>query len=198
MSLLLETIKLLDGNFLNLSRHEQRMNRALKTLCGAEDHIELEPMLNAVARPEQGLYKCRIVYDDISREIEFVPYTYRPVQTLRIVEHDRINYEFKYTNRKLLDQLFALRKECDDILIVKRGYVTDSSYANVAFRRKNQWVTPWAALLKGTQRQKLIEQNILQEEDIRVEDIRSFDACKLINAMLEFDAPEIDVSNIVF
>lgn len=198
MSLLLETIKLLDGNFLNLSRHEQRMNRALKTLCGAEDHVELEPMLNALARPETGLYKCRIVYDDVSREIEFVPYTARPVQSLRVIEHDRISYEFKYTNRKLIDQLFALRKDCDDILIVKRGFVTDASYANVAFRRKNYWVTPWSALLKGTQRQKLIEQNILQEEDIRVEDIQTFDACKLINAMLEFDAPEIDVSNIVF
>ena len=198
MSLLLETIKLLDGNFLNLSRHEQRMNRALKTLCGAEDHVELEPMLNALARPETGLYKCRIVYDDVSREIEFVPYTPRPVHSLRVVEHDRISYEFKYTNRKLIDQLFALRKDCDDILIVKRGYVTDASYANVAFRRKNHWVTPWSALLKGTQRQKLIEQNILQEEDIRVEDIQTFDACRLINAMLEFDAPEIDVSNIVF
>jgi 4-amino-4-deoxychorismate lyase len=198
MSLLLESIKLLDGTFINLSRHEQRMNRSLKMLCGSEEHIELETMLNALARPQEGLYKCRIVYDDVSREIEFVPYTYRSVQSLRIVEHDRIHYEFKYANRKLLDQLFTLRKDCDDVLIVKRGFVTDASYSNIAFRRKNQWVTPWSALLKGTQRQKLIEQNVIQEEDIRVEDIRSFESCKLINAMLEFDAPEIDVSNIVF
>jgi 4-amino-4-deoxychorismate lyase len=66
------------------------------------------------------------------------------------------------------------------------------------FRKNNHWVTPWSALLKGTQRQKLLDQNIIQEDDIRLEDIRTFQSFKLINAMFEFDGDEIDVSNIVF
>jgi 4-amino-4-deoxychorismate lyase len=66
------------------------------------------------------------------------------------------------------------------------------------FRKNNHWLTPWSALLKGTQRQKLLEQNIIQEDDIRVEDLRTFQSFKLINAMFEFGGDEIDVSNIVF
>jgi 4-amino-4-deoxychorismate lyase len=198
MSLLIESIKLLDGTFYNLSHHEQRMNRSLKSLCGVHDHVDLEVLLSKVDTPAQGLFKCRIVYDDTSREIEFHPYQYKKIQSLRVVEHDRIHYEFKYTDRKLINRLYELRKNCDDILIVRRGFVTDSSYSNIVFRKNNHWVTPWSALLKGTQRQKLIEHNIIQEDDIRVEDIQTFQSFKLINAMFEFDGDEIDVSNIVF
>lgn len=198
MSLLIESIKLLDGTFYNLSHHEQRMNRSLKSLCGVHDHVDLEILLSKVDVPTQGLFKCRIVYDDTSREIEFQPYQYKKIKSLRVVEHDRIHYEFKYTDRKLINRLYELRKDCDDILIVRRGFVTDSSYSNIVFRKNNHWVTPWSALLKGTQRQKLLDQNIIQEDDIRLEDISTFQSFKLINAMFEFDGDEIDVSNIVF
>ncbi|HEY9045252.1 MAG TPA: aminotransferase class IV [Ohtaekwangia sp.] len=198
MSLLIESIKLLDGKYYNLSHHEQRMNRSLKSLCGSHDYVDLEEFLSNIDKPEQGLFKCRIVYDEISREVEFHPYEYKKIRSLRIVEHDRIHYEFKYTDRKLINRLYDLRKDCDDILIVKRGFITDSSYSNIVFRKNKHWVTPWSALLKGTQRQKLLEQNIIEEDDIRIEDIRSFQSFKLINAMFEFDGEEIDVSNIVF
>lgn len=197
MSLLLESIKLIDGQFFNLFYHEQRMLRSLKMLTGADEDLNLEKLLLDIGFPKKGIFKCRIVYDDLSKEVEFIPYTPKPVNTIRIVEHDRISYEFKYTDRKIIDRLFALRESSDDILIVKRGLVTDSSYSNIVFRRENQWFTPYAALLKGTQRQKLIEQNLITEEEIKMEDIRSFDTFKLINAMLEFNAPEISVQNIV-
>ena len=198
MSLLLETIKLQDGEYQNLFYHEQRMNRSLKTLCGEFDHFDLEEFLKHLEKPTQGLFKCRIVYDEQSKEVEFMPYTPKPVNSLRVIEHDRISYEFKYADRKTLNKLFELRHASDDILIVKRGLVTDSSYANIVFRRGKHWYTPWSALLKGTQRAKLLEHDMIHEEEIRVEDIETFETFKLINAMLEFESPEIDVSNIVF
>ena len=196
MSLLIESIKLQDGEYKNLFYHEQRMNRALRLLCGADSYFELEEFLKKFEAPKDGLYKCRLVYDENSTEIEFVPYELKTIQTLRVVEHDRINYEFKYKDRKTIDRLYDLRKDCDDILIVKRGFVTDSSYCNILFRQGKRWYTPWSALLKGTQRQKLLEQNKIIEEDIRTADISSFESFKLINAMFEFDAPEMDISNI--
>ena len=127
-----------------------------------------------------------------------MPYTPRPINNLRIVEHDRIHYEFKYADRKTIDRLFELRKNCDDILIVKRGLVTDSSFANIVFRKGKRWYTPWSPLLKGTMRQNLLERDLIIEEEITKEDIKSFETFKLINAMLEFDAPEVPVSNILF
>jgi 4-amino-4-deoxychorismate lyase len=198
MSLLLETIKLQDGEYQNLFYHEQRMNRSLKTLCGEFEHFDLEEFLKHLEKPVQGLFKCRIVYDEQSKEVEFMPYTPKLVNSLRVIEHDRISYEFKYADRKTLNKLYELRQASDDILIVKRGLVTDSSYANIVFRRGKHWYTPWSALLKGTQRTKLLERSMIQEEEIRVEDIETFETFKLINAMLEFESPEIDVSNIVF
>lgn len=197
MSLLLESIKLEDGNFSNLFHHEQRMNRSLRMLCGATEYFELEEFLARIDKPASGLYKCRVVYDDNSMDVEFIPYVGRPISTLRVVEHDRISYEFKYCDRKNINRLFDLRRDCDDVLIVKRGFVTDTSYCNIVFRKGKRWLTPWSALLKGTQRQKLLERNIIAEEDIRLEDISSFDSFKLINAMIEFDGPEQDISNIV-
>jgi 4-amino-4-deoxychorismate lyase len=197
MSLLIESIKLVDGKFCNLFYHEQRMLRSLHMLCGLEEEFNLEHFLSELAVPDKGLFKCRIEYDDTTRQVEFVPYTPKVVQSLKVVEHDRISYEFKYKDRKTIDKLFGLRGDCDDILIVKKGYVTDSSYSNVVFRKGKEWFTPWSALLKGTMRQNLIDNNKIQTEEIQLRDIRSFDTCKLINAMFEFDGPEIDVSKIV-
>jgi 4-amino-4-deoxychorismate lyase len=197
MSLLIESIKLLDGKFCNLFYHEQRMLRSLHMLFGIHDDLNLEKFLTGLNFPGSGLYKCRIIYDDISKEVEFIPYQAKPINSLMIVEHDRISYEFKYKDRKTIDRLYTLKKDCDDILIVKRGLVTDSSYSNIVFRKGSQWYTPWSVLLKGTQRQRLIEEDKLIQEEIKTKDIRSFDTFKLINAMLEFEGPEIDVKNIV-
>jgi 4-amino-4-deoxychorismate lyase len=198
MSLLLESIKLVDGEFQNLFYHEQRMNRALKFLCGVQEHFDLENFLKNLNLPLKGLYKCRLVYDDNSKDIEFIPYQYKEINSLRVIEHDRVSYEFKYADRTLLNRLYELRKDCDDVLIVKRGQVTDSSYSNIIFRRGKRWYTPWSALLKGTMRASLLEGNVIEEEEILVEDISSFESFKLINAMRSFDTPEVSVSQIVY
>lgn len=197
MSLLIESIKLIDGRFCNLFYHEQRMRRSLNILCGINEDLHLEKFLEGLEVPRNGLFKCRIVYDETSKAVEFIPYQRKEITSLRIIEHDRISYEFKYKDRRTIDRLFELKKDCDDILIVKRGNVTDSSYSNIVFKRGRSWYTPWSALLKGTMRQNLIDNNMILEEEIHLSDIRSFESFKLINAMFGFDGPEIDVSNIV-
>lgn len=197
MSLLIESIKVVDGKFCNLFYHEQRMIRSLETLCGTDEDLNLEKFLSGLEAPQKGIYKCRIEYDEQSKQVEFLPYEPKVVRSLKVVEHDRISYEFKYKDRKTIDKLFKQKETCDDILIVKRGHVTDSSYANVVFRKGKHWYTPWSPLLKGTMRQKLLDTNKIQTEEIQLDDITSYESCKLINAMLEFDAPEIDVTRIV-
>lgn len=197
MSLLIESIKLVDGNFSNLFYHEQRMLRSLESLCGVDEDFNLEAFLKSMEYPKEGVYKCRIVYDDKIKEVEFYPYERRHVSSLRVIEADRINYDYKFVDRRQIDKLFEKRDGCDDILIVKKGKLTDASYANIVFRKGGEWITPWSALLKGTMRQKLIDDNVISAEEITVDDLSSFSTFKLINAMLEFDAPEIDVSKIV-
>ncbi len=198
MSLLIESIKVVDGRYCNLFYHEQRMLRSLETLFGSDQDLNLESFLRPLKAPARGVFKCRIVYDDVSRDVQFIPYEQKAINSLKIVVNNRIKYDFKYVNRKAIDRLFARRGGCDDVLIIKKGKVTDSSFSNIVFRRGNSWITPWAPLLQGTMRQKLIDNNQIQTEDIAADDIRKFQGFKLINAMLEFDGPEIDVSRIVF
>lgn len=198
MSRLIESIKLLDGKFYNLSYHEQRMTSSLKKLFGHNELIDLQRCLNSKPYPRKGLYKSRIVYDHRTMEIAFSPYNLRPAETFRIVEDDTIEYDLKFADRAVIDRLFQRRGQCDDILIVRNGRVTDSSIANVIFRKGANWYTPASPLLKGTMRQNLLDQKNIREEEISKKDVRTFETFKMINAMLEFDSPEIEVSNIVF
>ena len=198
MSLLIETIKLLDGKFYNLSYHEQRMTRSLGSLFNRKEPVILEKLLHDTSFPSQGLYKCRVLYDDDATEIGYTQYEPRKVNRIKVVEDNTISYSFKYADRRSINRLFELRGGCDDVLIIRRGLVTDCSYANIVFRKANHWFTPASPLLQGTMRQQLLDKNKITAREIHKDDIRSFDTCRIINAMLEFDSPDIDVSNIVF
>jgi 4-amino-4-deoxychorismate lyase len=198
MSRLIESIKLLDGTFYNLFYHEQRMSQSLQTLYQCNVSINLEKLLGEKNYPSKGLYKCRVVYDDLSSEITCTPYTPKKIDRIKIVENDEIAYEFKFSDREKINQLFELRGDCDDILIVRHGRVTDCSFSNIVFRHGRKWFTPSTPLLRGTMRQNLIDRNKILVKEIYKSDIRSFDTFRIINALLEFDSPEIEVSNIVF
>ena len=198
MSRLIESIKLLDGRFHNLLYHEERMERSLKALHGTVKPVRLEKYLREHEYPQAGLFKCRIVYDGIASETTFTPYEAKTIRRVTIVEDDTICYGLKYEDRAAINRLFERRGDCDDILIVRQGRVTDCSFSNIVFRKAEDWYTPAAPLLKGTMRQNLIDRNKIRPGEILKADIRSFDAFKIINAMLEFDSPEIEVSEIVF
>ncbi len=198
MSLLLESIKLLDGEFRHLEYHSERMIRSSLDLFGTSADVDLTHILADVDVPVSGCYKCRIVYDAESSNVSLSPYQVRSVRRVRVVEDNNISYRYKFADRVQLEQLFARRGECDDVLIIQEGRVTDCSYSNVAFRRGEYWYTPAKPLLEGTARARLIRQGMIKPREIRVDDIRSYDSMRIINAMLEFDGPEIDVSDIVF
>lgn len=198
MSRLVESIKLLDGKFVNLFYHEQRMMHSLRSLFGRHESIDLEKYLTSKPFPRKGLYKCRLVYDHQTMETVFDPYQARQIRTLKTVEDDGVQYEFKFADRTGIDRLFNRRAHCDDVLIVRNGLVTDSSFANIVFRKGGDWYTPGSPLLKGTARQRLLEEGKIKAWEISKGDIRSFETFRLINAMLEFESPEIEVSNIVF
>jgi 4-amino-4-deoxychorismate lyase len=148
--------------------------------------------------PQRGLFKCRIVYDELLNDVEFVPYEPKQIRKLKVVEDNEITYEFKFADRSRINGLFELRGTCDDILIVRNDQATDCSFSNIVFRKGSTWVTPQGPLLKGTMRQKLLDNHLITERVILKRDISSFETYKIINAMLEFDSPEIEVSNIVF
>ena len=193
---LIESILLLDGQFVNLPAHQERVDNALNDLYKTDKRIDLKEFLHTFNFPATGRYKCRMMYNPLSKDVEFLPYTFKAVNTLKIRVDNSIVYDYKYADRSSLNKLMADRGECDDILIVKNGWVTDSSYANIIFKRKDKWYTPHSCLLRGTMRQILLRSGTIQEEQIAMSDIQKFEKFRLINAMLGFDSPECDISNI--
>lgn len=196
MSRLIESIRLLNGTFHNVPFHQQRMCRSLQQVYQHQEPLDLESLLAQSEYPAQGLYKCRLLYDHLSRQLEFVPYTARLVDSLKLIEDNKVTYRHKFEDRQALDTLYARRGQCQDILIVKNGFVTDTYYANIAFLQADHWYTPSTTLLPGTMRQALLDAGTLQTRDIKPADIANYQSFKMINAMLAFDAPAIDVANI--
>jgi 4-amino-4-deoxychorismate lyase len=197
MSRLIESIKLENGRFLRLHYHQARVDRSLLDLFQMKNAINLSTEFAKHAHPKIGLFKCRIVYEKQIESIEFIPYEPREIESLKVVHDHTIDYSYKYEDRTAINALFNQRQGCHDVLIVKNGFVTDSSFSNIIFFDGYQWVTPNTPLLKGTLRQFLIEAAEIKEERITIQDIPSFQSFRLINSMLGFDGPEIEVSKIV-
>jgi 4-amino-4-deoxychorismate lyase len=198
MSRLIESVKLLNGQLFNLAYHEQRMNRAFETFYGSDRRISLQTILAQYSYPKSGLYKCRILYNDLTLEVNFTPYIPKTISRVKVIDDDEISYSYKFEDRREIESLFDLRQDCDDILIIKEGKVGDCSFSNIVFKKGDTWFTPASCLLRGTMRQKLLDEKKIFELDISKNDIRSYETFKIINAMLEFDSPEVVVSNIVF
>lgn len=196
MSRFIESIQLQNGHFRNLEYHQQRMDKTQLNFFPSGNSIQLASHLSKLEFPDKGLFKCRVVYEQKIVSVEFLPYAIQPIKSLKLVESDSILYDFKFEQRSALNELWEKRENCDDIIIVRNNRVTDASYANLVFKRGKEWITPADYLLKGTMRQSLLDKKLIKEESIHRSALPSFEKAKLINAMLGFDGPEIDVAQI--
>jgi 4-amino-4-deoxychorismate lyase len=98
----------------------------------------------------------------------------------------------------MFDNLLAKKENCDDILIINNGRVTDTSYCNVVFSDGEKFLTSSTPLLRGTKREKLIREKIIKEEEITLKDLRLFKKAILINAMIDIDDNiEVSTENII-
>ncbi len=173
----IETIRIDDNVVQNICYHTARMGQNTSATL---------PSLEQLNPHTSGRVKCRILYDASAIDtIEFLPYTLPTINTLRIVEASDIIYDKKYLDRGGLNDLFAMRGGCDDILISRGGLITDSYFCNVIFRRGEELYTPDTPLLAGTKRQRLIDEGVVRTCRIRRDDVATYDAIHLVNAMID-------------
>lgn len=194
---LLESIYLKDGAFRNLPYHEERMRKSWRDLFNSNATIDLYHYLNTIEIPSKGFYKTRVIYDIEIRKVEFVPYVVKPVKSLKLIHSDTISYDYKFLDRKDIDQLYSQRGNADDVLIVKNGFITDTSYANIIFKKGRDWYTPDHCLLKGTMRESLLDAGLIRETTIDVNSYSQFRSIKLINSMLGMEGAEIPIDSIL-
>jgi len=177
---LLETIKIEDGQVMNIEWHNRRCNKSRLELFKEKKLLNLEEFIEA---PKEGLYRCRILYDRKVNSVEYIPYTPKEINSFKIVKSD-IDYSYKYSDREELNAL--IDPNYDEIIIEKNGLLTDTSIANIAFYDGEVWVTPTKPLLEGTMRAKLLLENFLIKKNIKSEDIQSYSHFALMNAMIGF------------
>ncbi|MCF6193203.1 MAG: aminotransferase class IV, partial [Kangiellaceae bacterium] len=189
--------KICRGVILNLSYHNARFNKAQSELFGVENPVDLEKKINLKGLNFQETYLCRVTYDAEIKKIEFVSYTPKNINTVKLVEANTINYNYKFKDRAAFKSL-EKEADADAILIVKNEEITDFSFANVVFfTPNNEAFTPLNPLLKGTTRDRLLAENKIKKRVIKVTDLQMFNRFKPINAMLDFEkTPFIAIENI--
>ena len=191
MCLLFETIRVENGVPLHLAWHQRRMNRSVCEIWGETISFALKPVILIQDEFLIGSVRCNIMYGPDIRSIAFKKYEKRIIRSLKLVYCDTIDYHLKYTDREVLQSLFMLRGASDEIIVVKNGMITDSSISNLIFFDGKNWFTPAKPLLKGTCRDRLVDEGRLIERDIPPGDIDKFTGCKLINAMRDPDEEDL-------
>lgn len=181
---LVESIAINNGKIMHLKWHELRFIKSYKSLYGKTPTFNLIG-INKLNIPPLGLHKMRVEYNATHTQIDITPYTERKISRLKLITCDNISYGSKYTDRNQLNNLYEQRAGCDDILIQKNGFITDTSIGNIIFYNGQRWVTPNTPLLKGTARARLLEEGLISAQTIKAEDLNNFSCFQVINAMRE-------------
>lgn len=195
MSPFIETIKLLDGEAINLCFHQARFERTRRDIFGCNSHPLLKEKISPPLNLSSGIFKCRVLYDREKLEVEYHTHIKPEISSLKLITSNDIEYAYKSSDRSGLTELYRQKGDFDDILIIKNGRITDSYYANVVFWDGSQWFTPENPLLQGCMRASLIKSGSIKTEDIRVKDLSKFLSLRLINALNDLnDAPDISIN----
>jgi 4-amino-4-deoxychorismate lyase len=183
MCLLFETIRIYDGLLMHPEHHEARMNLSRRELWNINGNVVLSEIVKIPDEWKTGLVQCNLTYGTEIISVTYKPYTKRSVRSLKLIECNTIDYHLKSSDRSILDDLFSRKGDCDEIIIIKNGFITDTSISNLIFFDGENWFTPKSPLLKGTCRQRLLEEKKTSEMDIRPADLFHFSGLKMINAM---------------
>ena len=177
-NLYFETIKCLDGEVLNLEYHIKRIANTIGKNINLQEYVY--PVTDA-------LLKCKVIYSmDEIIDIQYNPYVPKLPKVFKIIQDDSVEYKYKYLDRSSIDTLLKQKYEADEIIIVQKGLITDTSIANIAINKNNQWFTPTKSLLDGTTRDRLINQGFLKQYPITLEDLLEAKKFAIMNAMIEF------------
>lgn len=177
-----ETIKCDDYEVFNLEYHQKRIAKTVGLNINLSEYVY--PISNKLLR-------CKLIYDETGiQEVNYFEYKKRDIKTFKLVYDENIEYSKKYLDRGNLDELYAKKEDCDDIIIIKDGLLSDTSIANIAIFYENRWLTPTKPLLEGTTRARLIKHGQIIEKDISVQMLKKCEKFALMNAIIGFDEIE--------
>lgn len=180
--LFFETVKCDDGMAYNLEYHCRRIARTIMINVNLQEYIL--PI-------SDDFLKCKVFYDHYGViDVEYTPYIKRIINSFKLMYDDTIEYKCKSVNRDHINTLFEQRGNADDIIIVKDGFITDTSIANLAIYDGTSWLTPKGSLLRGTMQEQLLDKKELIQANISVEMLKNAKKIALLNAMVGMNVLE--------
>lgn len=182
MSQFIESIKIENGKIFLLDFHQNRINQTF-SFFEKTNHIDLKAIIKNLDYPTKGLFKLRIVYD-FQRiiDIQITPYTSPKFNSFEIIENSDFSYRFKFLDRTILNEM-KKKSKAEEIIITQKGYITDTSFSNILFLKKDTWHTPESYLLNGVQRQYLLKEKKIKETKIHIDNLQEYSHFQIINAM---------------
>ena len=178
---LFESIREEGGQVHLLQFHQARVEPSCRQLFQKKCPWKLITILPLL--PTTGLCKLRFLYIDHAFSFKLVPYKARKTESLKYVKINTYNYDLKFTDRCGIDQAFALRGGCDDVLMTKNGLLTDTSYCNILLFDETDWITPSQPLIKGAQRDYLLDQKMIKGGCAHKGYLALYIGLQLINAL---------------
>lgn len=177
----LETICIQDGKAQHLDFHQMRVNETFDQFFPEWEPFDVSELVSSQTLPADGTHRLRITYQEDPETIEILPYTRKEIKRFALVDTGEIDYGFKWAERGFFQTFLEAHPEADEVIFVKDGKVQDCSMANLAFLKDGIWYTPEDPLHWGTTRARLIIEEEIEETDIFVEELASYERVCLIN-----------------
>ncbi|MDO4896102.1 MAG: aminotransferase class IV family protein [Moraxella sp.] len=187
LTTLFETLAINHGHILNLDYHNKRFKQGQLFLHCQTMIGDIADVICVPDDFKNKFVRCRVTYDKYNIKVEYFDYTPKSIKSFKIIECDEIDYAYKYDDRTLLNQLLSQKGDCDEIIIIKNGLVTDCSIGNLLFLKNNHWYTPDTPLLQGTQRAYLLDNHKVHLANIDKNNIWQYEKVMMINALNAFD-----------
>lgn len=200
----IETFMLRGGELIAGELHRERMLRTLReqgaetssaflqSLLSTSPWREVEAYLTGQQILPAATYRLTLEYSlaGISA-IHLVPYCKRTIRALRPIPlPNDFDYSYKYADRSFFERVKAELPGDEEPLFVRSdGSITDTSFTNVLIDTEAGYLTPTRPLLRGTQREGLLQAGLIAEaDDLSLSTLRSkAKAILLINALLPLE-----------
>lgn len=181
---LFETLAVDNGKILNLHYHQERIERSFLYFFKTKLTLNLAELVFSDLY-QKGFFRCRLDYSPEGYELTFSNYLQREIKQFQCVYTENLDYGFKYSDRKRLEQLKS--SQADEVIIINNGYVSDCTIGNLLFLKKGKWYSPADYLLKGTQLSALLAEKAVSLTRMKVEDLWGYEAVMHINALNPFE-----------
>ena len=182
--------------------HRERMLRTLReqgaetssaflqSLLSTSPWREVEAYLTGQQILPATTYRLTLEYSLAGLStIRLIPYCKRTIRALRPLP-DGFKYSYKYADRRFFERVKAeLANDEEPLFVRPDDTITDTSFTNVLIETKAGYLTPTRPLLKGTQREGLLQAGLIAEtDDLTLSTLRSkAKAILLINALLPLE-----------